>query len=151
MSDLEKATRELGTRAAFAAAKNAAERALDEALLSDEERAERRAEQDALARRKRTKRIAQVAIGSLLVVGLVGLMIHYWYWALLLGVVGALGVYARHRWRKRKRKKLEAPRVRAEPVEAPVQARIAPPAASVEEPDASIEEDLAALKARIKS
>ena len=150
MSDLEKATRELGTKAAFAAAK----RALDDALLSDEEREKRRAEQDALARRKRRKRIAQVAIGALLVVGLVGLMLHYWYWALLLGFISALGLYVRHRFRNRARKKPEAARVRAEPlearVEAPVKARIAPPAASVEEPDSSIEDDLAALKARIK-
>lgn len=146
MSDLEKTARELGTKTAFAAAKDAAERALEDAMLTEEERVRRRAEQDALARRTRNKRIVQIAIGSLLVIGVIGLLLHYWYWALLLGLVGATGLYGRHRWRKRRAARpksepaaLEAPRVRVEPA--------APP---VEEADASVEDELAALKARVK-
>jgi len=143
MSDLEKS--------AFAAAKQAAERALDDALLSDEERQKRRAAEGALARRKRNVRIARVAVGSLLAVGLVGLMLHYWYWALLLGLVGVAALYGRHRWRARRasRAKPEA----AAPREAPVvKARVAPDPVRVEDPvaDASVDDDLAELKARLK-
>ena len=48
-------------------------------------------------------------IGGLIVIGLVGLIINYWYWALLLGLLGAAGWYVRRRWRARRTtpKKLE--------------------------------------------
>lgn len=143
MSEDEKPAGDLRAKAAFALAK----RALDDALLGDEERAKR----DALAKRNRTKRIVQIVIGALIVVGLIGLMLNYWYWALLLGLVGAAGFYARYRWRARRaaRKKLEP----AAPVEvaAPKRVRIEPPARVAEEAsDESIDDDLAELKARLK-
>ena len=126
---------DLRAKAAFAVAKHAVDRALDGG------------ESDAVARRKRNRRIALVAIGALVVVGLIGLMLHYWYWSLLLGLVGAAGLYARRRWRARRaaRKKpdsiakREAPKVRVE-VEAP----------PAQEDDASIDDDLAELKSRMK-
>ena len=138
MSDDEKPADDLRAKAALAVATHALERAL-----------EAPAERDALARRKRNKRIAQIAIGALVVVGLLGLMLHYWYWSLLLGVVCVAGLYGRRRWRARRqsRKKLEA----AAPREARApKVRIAPEPARAEELDASVDEDLAELKARLK-
>ena len=152
MSD-DKPTDDLRAKAAFAVAKHAVERALDDAMLSDEDRAKRRAEETSLARSKRNKRIAVGVIGALLVIGLIGLILNYWYWALLLGLVGAAGWYARHRWRARaaSRKKLE-PATTAAPREAPARkVRVEPRAAPVAEPsDESIDDDLAELKSRMK-
>ncbi len=155
MSDLEKSEDELRARAAFAVAKHAAERALDDALGGDEERAKRRATEGALSRRKRNKRIALAAVGLLLAVGLVGLMLHYWYWALLLGFVGAGGLYARHRWRARRASREKKPEVAAAREAPPLKARIAAeprlaPAPAAEIDEASIDDDLAELKARMK-
>jgi Flp pilus assembly protein TadB len=149
VSDVGKPADDLGTKAAFAVAKHAAERALEDALLTDEERAKRRAEQDALAKRKRNKRIALVAIGSLLVIGLIGLMLHYWYWSLLLGLAGVAGLYGRHRWRARRaaRKKPEVAAAREAPA---LRARIEQEPARVADLDSSVEDDLAELKARLK-
>lgn len=148
MSDAEKSANELRAKAAFAVAKHA----LDDALLSDEDRAKR----DALARRKRSKRFAQVVIGSLLVVGLVGLVLHYWYWALLLGFIGAAGLYVRHRWRARRaaretKKEKKKPEVAATREAPALKARIAPePRVADEVLEASVDDDLAELKARLK-
>ncbi|HEY1960634.1 MAG TPA: hypothetical protein VGH28_33715 [Polyangiaceae bacterium] len=138
MSDAEKPTDELRAKAAFALAKHAAERALADP-----------AEQDALSKRKRNKRIAQIAIGALVVVGLLGLMLHYWYWSLLLGFVGVAGLYVRRRWRARRasRKKIEVTAPREAPA---LKVRIEPEPAPVEDADASIDDDLAELKARLK-
>jgi hypothetical protein len=153
--DDEKLTDDVRAKAAFAVAKHAVERALDDAMLSDEDRAKKRAEETSLARSKRNKRIAIGVIGGLLVIGVIGLMINYWYWALLLGLVGAAGWYARRRWRARStsRKKPDEPVAKAKaPSEAPARkVRVEPPPARIEEPsDESIDDDLAALKARMK-
>jgi hypothetical protein len=75
-------------------------------------------------------------------------MLHYWYWSLLLGLVGVAGLYGRRRWRARRasKKRVEA----AAPREAPALVRVEAEAAPAEEMDASIDEDLAELKARLK-
>lgn len=134
MSDDEKPVDDLRAKAALAMAKHAFESALEDP-----------AEKDARARKKRNKRIALVAIGLLVAVGLLGLMLHYWYWSLLLGALGAVGLYARHRWRARRASQKKIPA-------APQKVRIAAPEpARIEEPpDAAIDEDLAELKARLK-
>jgi hypothetical protein len=142
-------------KAAFAVAKRAVEGALDDALMSDEERAKK----DALAKSQRTKRIAQIVIGGLIVIGLIGLIINYWYWALLLGFLGAGGWYLRRRWRARASRKKESSKKESKPVaalRAPVQApkkkvRVEPQKVEpLEIPEASIDDDLAELKARMK-
>ena len=142
-------------KAAFAVAKHAVERALDDAMLSDEERAKRSAEEAALARGNRNKRIAQIVIGGLILIGLIGLILNYWYWALLLGLVGAGGWYLRRRWRARKKTKPE--KSKPEPAalrEAPARKRVKiepkPEPEAAEIPEESIDEDLAELKARLK-
>ena len=157
MVDLKKATDELTAKAAFEAAKNAATRAIEDATSTDEERAEREAERAALAKRKRTKLIALGAVGLLLALGVIGLVIGYWHWFLLAGLVGLVALYGRHRWRQRRsaKKGLEAEPPRAarrapERLPAPA-ARVAPATkAASDEPDESIEDELAALKARLK-
>ncbi len=156
MSDLKKSAGELGAKAAFDAAKDTAKRALDDAMATDEERAARKAEEDQRAKRRRTQRLVMVILGLLIVIGLIGLALRYWYWLLLLGLLGISALYARHRWRKRR----AAPRERVpEPA-----ARLAPPrkeplalpeprrARDVPEqpPGPSVEDELAALKARLK-
>ena len=129
MSDDDKSVDELRAKAALAVAKHAAQQALPPSTWK--------------------KRIIQVAIGSLVAVGLLGLMFHFWYWSLLLGFVGVAGLYGRHRWRTRR-----ALRERSKAPEAPtLKARIeevATPAPAEEADDASVDDDLAALKARLK-
>ncbi len=144
MSDDDKLSDDLRAKAALAVAKQAFERALEDP-----------AERDALAKRKRNKRIAQIAIGALVVVGLLGLMLHYWYWSLLLGVVGVAGLYGRHRWRARrtsKKKQIEAaaPREALAPKKVRVEPEITPVEHAPEDEDAAIDDDLAELKARLK-
>jgi hypothetical protein len=164
MVDPKKAAEELGAKAAFAKAKQAAERAIQDALMSDEERAKAEAERAALAKRKRNKTIAFAIVGVLLVLGAIGMVLSYWQWFFLAGLVGLAGLYARHRWRKSRRAKRE--KAAEEPVapkqeRAPAKLRVKPepepraPAAPVvdessKETKQAIEDELAALKARVQ-
>lgn len=152
MGDLKRASEELTAKAAFSAAKQAAERALEDALSSDEERAQRKAEQAALAKRKRTKLIVLGVVGLLLVLGVIGMVLSYWHWFLLLGLVGLLALYGRHRWRARREEKQEtAAEVSTKPsaVEPPVRvARRAAPEPP-EDDGQAIEDELARLKSRL--
>lgn len=152
MTDRKKSADELGAKVAFQAAKNAAGRALENALSTDEERAQRTAAQAEVARRRRNKRIALGVVGLLLVLGAIGLALHFWYWFLLLGLIGLAGLYGRHRWRRGRAARKKATQLAAQ---APAkQTRAEPPslAAQVVTPehaDASIEDELAELKARV--
>lgn len=155
MGDLKRASEELTAKAAFSAAKQAAERALEDALSSDEERAQRKVEQAALAKRKRTKLIVLGVVGFLLVLGVIGMVLSYWHWFLLLGLVGLLALYGRHRWRARREEKQEtaasAPAEAAAPraLEPPVRvARRAAPEPREDDGEA-IEDELARLKSRL--
>ena len=114
-------------RATAGVAKHAAERAL---------------ERETSTPRKRNKRIVQAVIGALVVVGLIGLMLHFWYWSLLLGLVGVVGLYGRHRWRARRalREKPEVPALKAR-----IETEVAPAAK-----EDAVDDDLAELKARLK-
>lgn len=150
LDDLKKAAGELPAKAAYARAKAAAERVLEESLMSDEELEAKRAQDEALAKRKRQKTLALVVIGALIVLGVVGMVLAYWHWFLLAGLLGLAALYARHRWRTRS-KGTPAPKTR---VEATPKAKAAEPEkpalASREAHDREIEDELAALKARKK-
>lgn len=140
---------DLTAKAALIAARGAVKSALSDAMSSEAEREQRKAEEAAQAKRKRRKLIAFGVVGLLLALGVVGLVVSYWQWFLLLGLVGLAALYGRHRWRKRREaKRSEAParpaqalRVPAKPAELPEPA-IAPP-------EESVEDELAALKARV--
>jgi hypothetical protein len=161
MVDLKKATDELTTKAAFDAAKNAAERALNDALSSDEERAQRKAEEEALAKRKRKKLLALTIVGLLVVLGLIGMVLSYWQWFLLAGLLGLAALYGRHRWRRRRAEKKDRAAEKLEqPSERPTAkdrkelpappTRVASPAPTASpEPVENVEDELAALKARL--
>lgn len=156
MTDLDDAARKLATKATLVAARDAASKALDDALMSDEERRERKVADAAALKRKRQKRIAIGVVGLLLVLGIVGLVISYWHWFLLAGLVGLLALYGRHRWRKSRSAK-ESPTVeKSETKKSRPPSRVAPAPARVaisKAPpvdDGDVEEELAALKARLK-
>ncbi len=155
MNDLKKAANELGAKAAFAAAREKAGRAIEDVLSTEEERDKRKAERAAAAKRKRTKWLVLGVIGLLLLIGVVGMALRYWPYFLLLGIVALAALYGRHRWRKSRSsaKQVEVARVEERPIE--VAQRAPPPALAKPEvdaaiDDASIDEELAALKARVK-
>jgi len=160
VADLKKAANELGARAAFEAAKDAAERALDDALSTEEELAARKLKEAELARRKRKKMLAFGIVGLLLVLGVIGMVVHYWQWFFLLGLLGVAGLYGRYRfrkWRAQKQESKEEPK-KARVEEPPAKKELVAPTRPArvaerpvaEEPDTSIEDELAALKSRLE-
>ncbi len=153
MSDLKKAANELSAKAAFNAAKDRAERAIQDALSTEEERAQRKAEREALAKKKRTKWIILGVIGLVLLIGIVGMALRYWHWFLFAGLVAVAALYGRYRWRKfRSAQKKEPVAPRVVETEVVEERREEPPLVqqTSTEPDTSIEDELAALKARVK-
>jgi Flp pilus assembly protein TadB len=144
MTDLDDAAQKLATKATLRAARDAASKALEDALLTDEERAQRKVADAAAAKRKRQKVIVFSVVGLLLVLGIVGLVISYWHWFLLAGLVGLVALYGRYRWRKRRGEKPNPPRKVASPV-----ARVAIESAAIAD-DTDVEDELRALKARVK-
>lgn len=105
MADLDKLTDDLTTKAALAAGKNAAKRAVESLLSSDEEKAKQEAERAAKSKSGRNKLIAYGVVGLLILVGLFGMLVSYWQWFLLLGLLSAGGLYGWYRLRKRFRAK----------------------------------------------
>jgi hypothetical protein len=101
VSDLRRTSDELATKAALAAGRDAAGRAMDDLLSTDEEKAEKAATRDHASKSRRTKLIAYAVVGLLLVLGIVGFVLSYWQWFLLLGLAGVVGVVGWHRLRKR--------------------------------------------------
>ncbi len=149
MSDLKKAAEELGASAALSHAKRAAGRALEDVLSTDEERAAREAREAEAQQKKRRKLIAFAVVGLLLVLGVVGLVLSYWQYFLLAGLVGLMALYGRYRWRKR-RARSPSPAPAVSETEPPaVKARVASvtrPSA----PDPSVDDELAELKSRLR-
>ncbi len=150
MDELKKVAGQLSGKAALVAARDAAQRAIEDALSTDEERAERKAEQAALAKRKRTKWIILGVVALMLLLGVIGLLLSYWQWFLLAGLVGVAGLYGRYRWRASRASIKKPETVRREEVQVDVEPRNVPVVVKAKpEPDASIEDELAALKARV--
>ncbi|MFO0619175.1 MAG: hypothetical protein U0414_41685 [Polyangiaceae bacterium] len=82
---------DITTKAAIAAGRRAVKRAADDLLLSDDEKAARTAEEERAAKSRRWKWIAGLILAVVLVIGVVGLVLSYWYWFLLAGVLGVAG------------------------------------------------------------
>lgn len=112
MADRKRVSDDFATEAALAAGKSAAKRAVEDLLSTDEEKAQQEAEDAAKSKRKRTKLIAFGVVGLLIVLGVIGLVINYWQWFILAGVVGLVALFGYSRLRKRfrsKRDKSEEP------------------------------------------
>jgi hypothetical protein len=144
------------TKAMLSAGRDAAKRAMSDLLLTDEEREARDAEEAAAAKKKRTKRIVFGVLGLFLVIGVVGLMLAYWQYFLLAGVLGFAGWFGIRRLRNR-REPAEAPVKKAARVEVEPKANALEDRAerlrALEEERVRVaqetEEELAALKARL--
>lgn len=138
MADLDKLSDELTSKAAAAAGRRAAKRAIDDLLSTDEDRAEREAERATTSKSRRNKLILYGVIGLLLVVGTIGMVLNYWHWFILAGLFGVAGLYAWRAISKRRAAKSvpEAVRVEAPPAEAPVA-------------EAKVEEDVEAKRERM--
>ncbi|MEM1033366.1 MAG: hypothetical protein AAGN82_23735 [Myxococcota bacterium] len=103
MSDLRRELKdELTSRAVGTAGRDAARRAVEDLLLSDDEKAARAQAELATRKRRRQKLLLYGVIGILLVVGVLGFLVSYWPYFLLAGGLGVAGLYGRHRWRQRK-------------------------------------------------
>jgi Flp pilus assembly protein TadB len=103
MAAPRKVAQDLATKSALAAGTSAAKRAIEDLMSTDQERARMDAERAAHAKRRRTKRIAFGLVGLLLVLGAIGLLLSYWHWFLLLGLLGLVAFYGRYRWRNRRK------------------------------------------------
>ena len=106
MTDFKKLAEDATARAALAAGKDAAKRAVDGLLAEGSEANAQSAEA------KKTRRWKLIAISILsvcVIVGFIGLLLNYWYWFLAIGLLGIAGLYARHRLRRRLAEKPAAP------------------------------------------
>ncbi len=175
MSEFERLAQEATAKAALAAGKDAAKRAVDELLTGEQAKVEK-AEDAAPSKGRRYKTIALVVLALCLVVGLIGLLLSYWYWFLAAGVVGLAGLigYSRLKSRLAKAKPSDDRKVEpaaekapalertrtppdAEAVRAALEAKRAEAAArqrALAEAEAmreqEVDEELAAMKARLK-
>ncbi|MBL8742388.1 MAG: hypothetical protein JNK04_14870, partial [Myxococcales bacterium] len=102
MADLKRLAEDATTKAAIAAGKDAAKRALDDLLSTDEEKAKREAEKAGEQKSRRWKYIALGVLALCLVVGVVGLMLKFWTYFLFAGVLGVAALYGWWRLRKRR-------------------------------------------------
>jgi hypothetical protein len=105
MEDLKQVADDLVAKAALSRAKDSAERALEDLVASDEDKAQRETERAAKSKSRRTKLIIYGVVGLLVVVGILGMVVSYWQWFLLAGLVGLMGLYGWHRLRKRLKRK----------------------------------------------
>jgi hypothetical protein len=105
VTDLEKSAHAIMAQAALDEGKQAATKALGSFLSDDGEARSGKAEPRAAPKSRRNKIIVLGVVALLLLVGLVGLALRFWYWFLLLGLLGVGVLYGRHRWRKRLRSK----------------------------------------------
>ena len=99
MSDLDRLTREATTKAVIGVGRDAAKRAADK-LLADED-AVASDGKPADSKSRRWKLIALVVLGLFLLVGLVGLLLNYWFYFLAAGLLGVGGLVGWSRLKKR--------------------------------------------------
>jgi hypothetical protein len=163
VSERDKSVEDAAARAVLAMGKEAARRAVDGALSEGEEPVADEAERARASKRRRWKLIAIGVLALFLVVGVVGMLISYWQYFLLAGLVGIAGLFGwwrvRRRLAERKKNRIEvaapiveqAPKVQvraAETQDSERDARALAEAEAVREQ--SIEDELAELKARVK-
>lgn len=153
------------TRALLAAGKDAAKRAAFDLLSSDDEREAAEAERARTSKNRRWKLIAGGVLALFVVIGVVGMLVSYWPWFLLAGVLGFAGLFGW--WRVKRRL---AARGSKEPERIEVAPRAKEPSANADavrrqaeerERDAkalaearatdeqAVEDELEALKARV--
>jgi hypothetical protein len=168
MANRKNLLEDAATEQVLAAGKGAAKRAVLDLLSSDEERSKRDAENEKASQQRRRKLIVGGVIVLFLVIGIIGMLVSYWQWFLLLGLVG-VAAFIGWRWIRRRvgapKKKGEAVRVEAPPApEATTRApRISQREAEEKERDAraraeaeaakeqaAVEDELAQMKARIR-
>lgn len=123
MADLKKLAEDASTKAAIAAGRDAAKRAVDDFLSSDEDKAAREVAKSESSKGTRWKLIAFAVLGLFLFVGLVGMLLNYWYWFLALGVLGVVGIYGFWKLRGRLARKKENA-VSSEPEKAALPAKV---------------------------
>jgi hypothetical protein len=166
MADRNKLVEDAATEALIAAGKRGVKRAALELLSTDEERAAKQAEDARASKQRRWKLIAGGVLVLCVLIGLVGMLVSYWPWFLLFGILGSAGLVGW--WRVKRR--LAARRGKA-PERIEVARKVAEPRASVEprgseaeelERDAraiaedaatqeqSVEDELEVLKARLR-
>jgi nitrate reductase NapE component len=157
----------------IAVGRDAAKRAVDQ-LLSGDDKIAVKEEKPEEAKSRRWKTIALVVLGLFLVVGVVGLLLHYWMYFLLAGALGVAGLIGWSRLRKPRSAAeplKESEKEHALPVEkARVSAKVDPEVAALSlakkraeaelkaqelvEAEATreheLDEELAAMKARLK-
>ncbi len=151
MADLKRLAEDATTKAAIAAGKDAAKRALDDFILSDEEKAKRQTEKAEVQKSRRWKYIGFGLLALCLLAGLLGLLMavmSYWPYFLMAGVLGAAGLYGWWRLRKSRGPRKEAVASDESPA---VHAKVkAEPVRVVHEPEVDVarERAAAALEAR---
>ena len=163
MADRKNLGEDAATAALLAAGKDAAKRAALDLLSTDEERAAKQAEDARASKQRRWKLIGGGVLVLCVIIGVIGMLVSYWQWFLLAGVLGLGGMFGWWRLRKRlgaRRTKQPEPARVEKTAEQPREKREARPR-QVEEDDAaralaeaeaetqSVEEELASMKARL--
>ena len=160
MADTNKLLDDATANALLTAGKHAAERAARDLLSTDEERAARQAEEARATKKRRWKLVAMGVLGLCVVIGVIGMLLSYWHWFLLLGLAGIASLLG-WRWLGRRmaaRKERAAKRIAPPSSELAQKAIAAPPEArkatdalaEAELSEEEVEEELAALKARVQ-
>lgn len=101
MSEHERTPDELAAQAALAAGRQYAERAVHGLVSSEVDEDDSDATPEAPTKRRRFKLVAFGVVALLIVLGALGMVVSYWHWFLLAGVLGAVGLYGWYRVRKR--------------------------------------------------
>ena len=174
MTDLKRLADDATTKVAIAVGRDAAKRAVDQ-LLSGEDKPALPSETTSATKTRRWKIVAVAVLGLFLIVGVIGLLLSYWYWFLAAGVLGLVGLVGWSRLRSRLAKRsppkdtakdeapaLEAvrvstkaevaapPQVSAEARRAEAEARAHAVAEAHAIREQEVDEELAAMKARLK-
>src|SRR5436190_12003026 len=101
MADRKNLGEDAATVALLAAGKDAAKRAALDLLSTDEERAAKQAEDARASKQRRWKLLGGGVLVLCVIIGVIGMLVSYWQWFLLAGVLGLGGMFGWWRLRKR--------------------------------------------------